>query len=124
MATTYTLDGLNLGEVSNETLTENAFLSAIPTPLGDSSETDVYDDGGATREWSISGVYNAASLADLRTFVTNLFAKNTGDQWDAVVFHSDLFNANFNVKINRINGSWVKGAPLKFAYNITLTRSR
>ena len=63
--------GVDLGKITNESSTKSSTLFNTPLPFSDSDEALIMDLFGMSRTITVTG-YKTGTVADLRTFVTNI----------------------------------------------------
>lgn len=116
---TYQLASVDLGQVKTERHRQFSDLDYQAFPLASSSAAYVFDYQGVKRVITLEGTKHGTT-AELEAFLNSIEALQTGNQLSAVVFHSDLHNTNFNVKVDTFISVWEAGTPGKLDYTLTL----
>ncbi len=112
----------DLGDVADEESNKDAGLFSIPVPLADSDESLVQDLFGTIREITVTGV-KTGTIAELRTFVTNIETLEDGEQ-SVMVFISSWTNSNKNVFIKSFHHSKGAGDESKVNYTLNLIETQ
>ena len=126
-----TLGGITLHDGSSAIIVENdcrkeAVLTILPLYLSDSDETDVFDYGGTTKIITLTGVYMAANVATLKTWVDSVEALIQGHQdvqaGYPLTFTDDL-RGTIKVKILDFNSTFNEGQSTKIDWTIKIVQS-
>jgi len=71
---------VNLAHVVAEEIKKKSGIVVMPIPLLDSGSTSVFDFSGTTREFSITGIKQSETAADIKTFIDNVDDFISGSQ--------------------------------------------
>ena len=112
------IGGVDLGEVTSETSSKNSNLFFQSLPYSDSTGALIMDLMGMTRTITVSG-YKTGAVAALRTFITNIEAKQNGAQ-ASMTFVSSWTNVNKNVLIQDFTHDKLEANENKVTYTLTL----
>lgn len=119
---TATLNGIDLGTVTAEDPIETSYCKIFPMSGKSSEHSAIYEPGGAALMFVIRGWKDFDTRAALATWAKALLALNTGNQTDTVVYHSESLNADYDVKIIKIQTPWRRKKELNINYIIKLYR--
>jgi hypothetical protein len=112
-----TLNGVNLGTITEETVEQNGNI--VPLPITDtvSSESEAFDFGGATKTISVTGIKSDPTEANLKSFIESLENIIGPDQDTTVDYVSD-FRGTLKVKVLSVRST--KTEPSRLKYDIKL----
>ena len=116
---TYTLNNNDLEQVRTEEHRQFSDLDYQSLPLATSSDSLVLDYQGVKRIITITGEISGTA-DEIRTFINNIEAIQTGNQITTVVYHSDLWNTDFNVKLDSFRPVYSNDAVGRLTYTIVL----
>ncbi|MFQ5621280.1 MAG: hypothetical protein ACE5FT_05540 [Candidatus Nanoarchaeia archaeon] len=119
---TYSGNTITLTEVQVERANKKANLTTIPFPLSDSSQTDVFDYMGVTREVDIEGVHVATSIANLTGWLGSMMGLVQGAQTGSSLYVSTHIGSII-VKVWNFEYDWRGGNPLSVKWNMKLVES-
>ncbi len=111
--------GIDLGEVTSEISTKSSNLFFQAFPLSDSDKALIMDLFGTSRTISVTG-YKTGTVAQLRTFVTNIEAIQNGEQ-SGSTFVSSWTNVNKIVLINDFSVDKASSDENKVNYTLELS---
>ena len=113
-----TIGGVSLGIVNSESQTKSSGLFNQPLPFSDSDASLIMDLLGTSRTITISGV-KTGTIADLRTFVTNIEAIQNGQQ-SGSTFVSSWTNVNKTCLIQEFTHDKVEADENRVTYTLSL----
>jgi hypothetical protein len=122
---TYTLEGKNLGIVTNERNEENTEQMSISVPDGSSVDVEIIPILGNTRNVIIQGIYKGL-IDELKTFVAQLhtWVENFGKiNTKAISYASDLLGT-IDVKVLGGSWGWEAGNPNSINYELKLAQAK
>ena len=104
-------------------------LAIMPLYLSDSDETDVFDYGGVVKTISLSGVYIATSIANLRTWIESVESFQNGSQDKDSGYPLDFVDdlrapsPGIKVKVMGFSSNFIEGSPTKITWSLKLVQS-
>ena len=108
----------SLGTVNSESSTKSSNLFNQPIPFSDSDATLIMDLMGTSRTITITGV-KTGTVAELRTFVTDIEGLQNGEQ-SSLTFVSSWTNVNKNVLIQEFTHDKSEADENRVSYTLTL----
>ena len=115
-----------LGEIQEERPKKTGDLEASPLVGLDSSDTDVFDNGGCVLETTLRIKKIVASFTDAGTFIRALLTLINGDQLPPhypITYVSDILGT-IKVKVKKIDAPVIVGdGPCSVFYTLTLIES-
>jgi hypothetical protein len=128
---TYTLNGVDIGQVTKENHRVGSDLDTEAYPMSESKDMEAIDAGNVLRRITIEGTVVDTKTNIMNNFVQPIDALQNGDQ-SAVVFHSDAWdlttagnytNGNFNVKVESFDFDIEEGMEAACKYTLVLVES-
>lgn len=126
-----TIAGIDLHNGTNVVITDNGAkkssdLTIMPLYSLDSDQTNVFDFGGTTKTFSITGLYWSDTLSDIKTWIDSLEALQQGHQdvgaGYPLTFTDDLRGTK-KVKVMNVSSNWVEGSKSKLTWILDLVES-
>lgn len=117
---TTTLNAISLEEVQTEHVSIETGLVPLPPPddgTSTTADTIIVSLIAPMRQFQITGI-KVDTIANLRTFASGIISA-AQNQETAHTYHSDFFNANYNVKISGYTFDYVAGEPATLEYQLT-----
>jgi len=108
----------SLGTVNSESSTKSSNLFNQPIPFSDSDATLIMDLMGTSRTITVTGV-KTGTVAELRTFVTDIEGLQNGEQ-SSLTFVSSWTNVNKNVLIQEFTHDKSEADENRVSYTLTL----
>ena len=127
-----TVGGVTLFNGSTTFLIENtarkeAILTPMPLYTLDSDQTEVFDLGGATRIFTLSGIFVGSSQATVATFIGQIEGLVNGAQDTSqsypLTFNDDLRGQGTKVKIMDVDTTQLAGQPTIATWSIKMIES-
>ena len=112
------IGGKSLGDVSSESSTKSSNLFNQPLPFSNSDAALIMDLMGTNRTITVNGK-KTGTVAQLRTFITDIEGLQTGSQ-SSLTFVSSWTNVNKNVLIQDFSWDKAEGDESKVNYTLTL----
>lgn len=112
--------------IKSNSAKKDSSLAIMPLYLSDSDKTDVFDYGGVTKTISLSGVYIAETVAELKTWIDALEIVQQGHQDTGAGYPmilNDDIRGSLYVKVMSFSSDWVEGEPTKITWTIKLVES-
>ena len=116
---------------SNSIIKENDYrkesdLAIMPLYLSDADNTDVFDYGGVIKTITLTGVYIAETVANLKTWIDSVEALQNGHQDTGagypLTFVDDL-RGTIKVKVLDFNSTFMEAEPTKVNWTLKLVQS-
>ncbi len=126
-----TIKGIILHNGSNIIINDNsakkvATLVIMPLYLNDADLTDVLDFGGVVKTITLTGVYQGANTAAIKTWIASIEALIQGHQdiqaGAPYTFIDDL-RGTIKVKIIDFDTTWLEGDPTKVTWILKIVQS-
>lgn len=126
-----TISGIILHDGSNAIIKENdckkeSALAIMPLYLSDADNTDVFDYGGVIKTITLTGVYIAETVANLKTWIDSVEALQNGHQDTGagypLTFVDDL-RGTIKVKVLDFNSTFMEAEPTKVNWTLKLVQS-
>jgi len=117
-----TLDGGGTGQVQEENIKKESFITQMPAYLLDSDETYAFDFGGAVRTVTITG-RATGTLAQIQALITSIEALIQGHQDIDAGYPKDYISdlkGTIKVKILDFDYTWYAGDPNQLYYTLKL----
>jgi len=108
----------SLGTVNSESSTKSSNLFNQPIPFSDSDATLIMDLMGTSRTITVTGV-KTGTVAELRTFVTDIEGLQNGEQ-SSLTFVSSWTNVNKNVLIQEFTHDKSEADENRVSYTLVL----
>ena len=118
-------DGINVVITDNGSK-KSSDLTIMPLYSLDSDQTNVFDFGGTTKTFSLSGIYYSDTLSDIKTWIESLEALQQGHQdigaGYPLTFTDDL-RGTIKVKVLNVSSDWLMGEKSTLSWTLDLIQS-
>lgn len=112
--------------IKSNVVSKKSNLAIMPLYLSDSDDTDVFDYGGVTKLITLTGVFIAETIAELKSWIDSIEAVQNGHQdTDAnypMMFNDDL-RGSLYVKVKDFTSEWNEAEPTKINWSLKLVQS-
>jgi hypothetical protein len=129
--TAYTLDGVDLGNITEENIDKETYLTPMPGYMIDSAQAYIFDFGGCIRSITIDGV-KTGTLSALQTFVQAIEALVNAHQDVTSGYPKSYVNdlsgtggaqGTIKVKVKNFTYRYTQGVPGEIRYTLKLLES-
>ena len=119
-----TLDGDGNSFIKDNSSRKEAILTPMPFYLFDSDDTDVYDFGGTTKTFTLSGIYVGTTISSVKDFIDLLEGLIQGHQDISagypLTFTDTDTRGTKKVKVMDVETTKESGVPLMCTWNLKL----
>jgi hypothetical protein len=128
---TYTINGIDLGQVQTEEHDQRSELDTEAYPMSGSKDMEAIDAGNVIRTITVEGLLVDTKANIMNNLVQPIDALQNGDQM-AITFHSDMWdlttagdytNGNFSVKVQSFKPKIHIGEETAVTYTLVLIES-